>query len=295
MNVNNDTPDTSNIVSPEWEERLLDFSFGAMSPDDSIEFERQLTEYSARVELAQQYRSTAAMLGSVVAPAEPPEGHKARFMAKLAATPQVRSGAAANSIAPARLEVVGATSPKVSQPTSEREHVAGNDQEERIIDLVAARTRRQSSLLAPVMAAAAAVIILVMGAWLWSVSSSLEAQKGKVAIPPGYKAFPIEAQAPYSSTAVVLFNPDTKDAYLLADRLEPLPEGKIYEFWFLPAETGANPQAAGIFTPGAGGAAKHSAMAPTNVGNYTGFAVTLEDAPGGDTPKGPPVLAGSFR
>ncbi|HKP54496.1 MAG TPA: anti-sigma factor [Chloroflexia bacterium] len=296
-NVNSDQPNNINMVDPEWEERMIDFTFGAMDPQSAAEFERQLDESRARLALAREYSGTVAVLGSSVAPAEPPEGHKARFLAKLAATPH---GVDATASAPPRLStsqldiVVGGPSIAVG-----RAPASTSSEGERIIDFAEARARRQRSPLVPVLSAAAAVIILLMGAWVWSLSSALSEQEKKFAgtfnIPPGYRAFEIAAQAPYSATGTVLFNPDTQDAYLLADKLEPLPPGKVYEFWLLPSEPGANPQAGGVFTPDPGGVAKHTTVAPANVGNYAGFAVTLEDAPGGPLPKGSLVLAGKFR
>ncbi len=238
------------------------------------------------------------MLGSSVTPAEPPEGHKARFMAKLAATPQgVEASASTGSqLSPVQLDAVVGTPLRLVEREAERERPAAlaSVQEERIVDLMEARARRQRSPLAPVLAVAAAAIILLMGAWLWSLSGALSEQESRriaaeqkldnfartLNVPAGYRAFEISAQAPYSATGTVLFNPDTQDAYLLADRLEPLPPGKVYEFWMLPAEQGVTPLAAGVFTPEPGGVAKHTTVAPTKVGNFAGFAVTLEDAPG---------------
>jgi len=309
--VNSDQPNNSNMIDPDWEERLIDFTFGAMDPQAAAEFARQLDESRARLALAQEYSSTVAVLGSSVAPAEPPEGHKARFLAKLAATPQGMEASAStgSQLSPVQLDAVVGTPLRPVEVGRERPTALASAQEEGIIDLTEARARRQRSPLAPVLAVAAAAIILLMGAWLWSLSGALSEQESRTIaamqklydfvrtpnIPSGYRAFEISAQAPYSATGTVLFNPDTQDAYLLADRLEPLPAGKVYEFWLLPTELVATPQAAGVFTPEAGGTAQHFTVAPAKVGSYGGFAVTLEDAPGGSAPNGPMVLAGTFR
>jgi anti-sigma-K factor RskA len=301
------------MIDPDWEERLIDFTFGAMDPQAAAEFERQLDESRARLALAQEYSGTVAVLGSSVAPAEPPEGHKARFLAKLAATPQgvEASASTVSQLSPVQLDAVVGTPLRPVEREAERVRptASASAQEERIVDIMEARARRQRSPLAPVLAVAAAAIILLMGAWLWSLSGALSEQESRriaaeqklndfastLNVPAGYRAFEIAAQASYSATGTVLFNPDTQDAYLLADRLEPLPVGKVYEFWLLPAEQGVTPLAAGVFTPEHGGVAKHTTVAPAKVGSYAGFAVTLEDEPGGSAPNGPLVLAGTFR
>ena len=323
--MNNPAAQSNSNINPEWEERLIDFTMGAMDSEASAEFERGLDECSAHVRLARQYRSTVNMLGASVAPAEPPEGHKVRFMAKLAATPQ--EGAEGLSTAPiadgSRLKVLVGAPVSSHERDKDREIVLVDAQEERIIDLMQAMARRQGSVLAPAMAIAAALALLLMGVWLWSANSSLADQENRrieaerklnteqalrleaerrlndfattLNVPPGYTAFQIEAQPGYNATATVLYNPNTKDASLLADRLEPLPPDKVYEFWLLPTDANAPPQKAGTFTSEAGGSARHATVAPSNVGSYAGFAVTLENKPGVDTPQGPMVLAGTFR
>ena len=110
-----------------------------------------------------------------------------------------------------------------------------------------------------------------------------------------YPAFQIQPQGTNQSTATVLYNPGTRDASLLAASISQLAPGKVYEFGLLPADPNASPLPAGTFTAEANGVAKHTTLAPSNVGNYVGFAVTLEDAPGVQTPQGPKILAGTFQ
>ena len=61
-----------------------------------------------------------------------------------------------------------------------------------------------------------------------------------------------------------------------------VPQGKVYEFWILPKA--GNPIKAGTFVPDSSGAGKHETTTAQNVGNYAGFAVSLENAPGVDVP-----------
>ncbi len=324
--MNNDSTQPYSSVNPEWEDRLIDFAFGAMNPEGLAAFERELDECTAYVALARQYRNTIAMLGTSVPSAEPPEGHKDRFIAKLANTAQGGGATEAGSVVESNdtlRVIVGGR-----RPIGERDHVRQNEaptasaQEERIVDLMQARSRRQASILAPVMAVAAVLALLVMGAWLWTTNSALGAETDKrvaaeqkagseqmlrlaaeqkltqfaatLNVPAGYTAFQIQPQGTNKATATVLYNPGTRDASLLAAGLSPLAPGKVYEFWLLPADPNALPLPAGTFTAEASGIAKHTTLAPSNVGNYAGFAVTLEDAPGAQTPQGPKILAGNF-
>lgn len=315
IDVSNENLDLNSNVTPEWEERLIDFTFGAMDPEASAEFERELAACTARVTLARQYGGTVAAIGSSVTPLEPPEGHKARFMAKLAATPQATATNGGNvddvALAPGKLRVVEGTRRPVAGDVESREHgpSVATAQEERIVDLMQARAQRRGSVLAPALAIAAVLALLLMGAWVWTATNALNAESSRrlaaeqklnelaatLNIPAGYTTLQIQPQAPYSATAQVLYNPNTNDAALVANDLDPLTQGKVYEFWLLPVEKNATPQAAGVFTAEANGVAKHVTKAPEKVGSYAGFAVTLEDAPGGAAPKGPIVLAGAFR
>lgn len=323
--MNNLSAQSNSHINPEWEERLIDFAFGAMDPAEAAEFERGLDECNAHVMLARQYMATLGTLGASVAPAEPPKGHKARFMAKLAATPQesAQTRSAASTSTDERLKVLKSESAPSLARDKSRDIMLADAQEERIVDLMQARSRRQGSVLAPAMAIAAALALLLMGVWLWTTNSALTDQQNRrieaerqlnteqalrlaaeqrltdfaatLNVPQGYTAFPMQAQPGYNATAAVLYNPDTRDASLLADRLDPLPADKVYELWFLPADANAPPEPAGTFTSGENGAAQHSAVARANVGNYAGFAVTVEDSPGTSSPQGPQVLAGKFR
>lgn len=76
-----------------------------------------------------------------------------------------------------------------------------------------------------------------------------------------------------------------------ADNLKPLPTGKAYELWVLPAN-GSAPVAAGTFSPNAEGYA--SVVLPSLPSGVAakGFGVTIEKASGSPVPTSPIVLAG---
>lgn len=79
---------------------------------------------------------------------------------------------------------------------------------------------------------------------------------------------------------------------LQASNLDPVPEGKTYELWIIPAN-GSAPVPAGLFRPDAAGSA--SLVLPTLPAGVQAkaFGVTVEKASGSDTPTLPIVLSGA--
>jgi anti-sigma-K factor RskA len=78
---------------------------------------------------------------------------------------------------------------------------------------------------------------------------------------------------------------------LTAQNLHLLPAGKVYELWIL-QPNGGKPLPAGTFEPdSSGNAAMILADEPENVA-AAGFAVTIEDTGGSETPTSPIVLSG---
>jgi hypothetical protein len=78
----------------------------------------------------------------------------------------------------------------------------------------------------------------------------------------------------------------------LASHLAPLPAGKTYELWVIPA-SGAPSVPAGIFKPDAQGNANVVTARLNGIGAAKAFGVTIENEGGSRTPTMPIVLAGS--
>ena len=158
------------------------------------------------------------------------------------------------------------------------------------------------------IAAALAIACSLLGARVSSLNDELEGVAGQVA---SLAAKASRAQQVYevlnapNAQRVTLTAPKTHAApsaratyleergalILQADNLKPLPAGKAYELWVLPA-SGSAPIAAGLFTPNAEGYA--SVVLPTLPGGVAakGFGVTIENAAGSPVPTSPIVLAG---
>ena len=95
---------------------------------------------------------------------------------------------------------------------------------------------------------------------------------------------------PASARATYL--PERGGLILLATNLKPLPAGKTYELWVIPAN-GKAPVPAGVFRPDAVGTAK-LVLPPLPPGIAAkAFGVTIEKARGADSPTLPIVLSGA--
>jgi hypothetical protein len=88
----------------------------------------------------------------------------------------------------------------------------------------------------------------------------------------------------------VIYSKKMGSLFLLASHTHQLPENKIYELWLLPAD-GGKPMPAGWFKPdgqGNGMIMHHLESAGISA---KGFAVTIEDSGGSETPTMPIVMA----
>ncbi len=253
--------DTSNIREDGWEEQLIDYSLGVMESGEAAEFEANLAECRQHVLLAHHYEQVVGWLGASAPSAEPPQGHKSRLMARIGATPQ--ETAPATTIQPA-LQPASAPTPISSPATTATPPVSLDDY----------RERRRNILIASVGAVAAA-LILVVGLWAFF-------GRGPAGIPEGYKVVQLAPQGTTQANIFVLYNPDRNDAVLLADGLPNIPTGKVFEFWIVP--TAGNPIPSGTFAAANAGQTRYQTPTPQNVSTYAGFAVSIEDAPGVDTP-----------
>ncbi len=101
-----------------------------------------------------------------------------------------------------------------------------------------------------------------------------------------------EGKAPAQPTARATYLAERGALILLATNLKPLPEGKTYELWVIPAN-GQPPVPAGLFRPDTMGAAS-LVLPPLASGiRAKAFGVTVEKASGSDTPTSPIILSGA--
>ena len=101
-----------------------------------------------------------------------------------------------------------------------------------------------------------------------------------------------EGKGPVQPTARATYLPERGGVILLATNLRPLPEGKTYELWVIPAN-GKAPVPAGTFRPDTVGSAT-LVLPPLPPGIAAkAFGVTVENAGGSSTPTSPIVLSGA--
>ncbi len=101
-----------------------------------------------------------------------------------------------------------------------------------------------------------------------------------------------EGKVPAQPTARATYLPERGGLILLATNLKPLPEGKTYELWVIPAN-GKAPVPAGLFRPDAVGTAT-LVLPPLPAGiPAKAFGVTIEKASGSDSPTSPIILSGA--
>ena len=262
----------------DWESQLTDYTFGVMDAEAASRFEQGLLECREHVALAQEYSEVAAWLALSVPAVEPPQGHKSRLMSRIGSLPQ-----AGDTIEPTSVDyTLTSTRPLVSESQSREQP------REKVVDLGSYREKRRIPAYLPALAAAAAMLLLFIGLWAW-----LSPRQG-TEFPPGTIAFAVEGQGQVKASAVALVNPDTNQAALLANGLEPLPAGKVYELWLLPSAADQKPVPAGIINVRDDGSARHDVTAPSNLRNFVGLAVTIEDAPGVQESTQDPILVGTY-
>ncbi len=101
-----------------------------------------------------------------------------------------------------------------------------------------------------------------------------------------------KAPAPVQPTGRATYLANKGTLIFLASHMEPLPAGKTYELWVIPA-SGAAPVPAGTFRPDERGNASVVTARLERTGAAKAFGVTVEPAGGSPTPTMPILLAGS--
>lgn len=225
------------------------YALHALNEDEERLFRRHLAECPDCAAEVAEYERTALMLGAAAEEA-PPAGLRARVMAAVEVTPQVRDGV-------------------VARPTF--------------------RSRLEPFLMP--MAAGLALAVMVLGGVALDQRGELrQAELAQSAQTDALLAVLHAADLQRVSmrgdgTATVLWSPAQRQAVLVAQGLEPLPEGKAYQLWLM---RDGVPVPSRVFTPGEDG--RVVAILGSTPEAFQGAAVTVEAAAGSTTPTGPMVL-----
>lgn len=225
------------------------YALHALNEEEERLFRRHLAMCSACAAEVAEYERTALMLGAA-AEETPPPGLRDAVLAAVDVTPQVRDGA-------------------VLQP---------------------GLRGRFAPALMPVAAGLVLVLLLMGGVVTWQRQELRETRLAHAAQTDALLGVLSAADLQRitmrgDGAATVLWSPGQRQAVLVAQGLEPLPEGKAYQLWLL---RDGVPLPSQVFSPGEDG--RVVALLGTTPETFQAAAVTVEAAKGATTPTGPMVL-----
>jgi anti-sigma-K factor RskA len=161
----------------------------------------------------------------------------------------------------------------------------------RVLDEVAAtpalRARRS---IAPWAAAAAAVVVaglLGWNLWLQFGEDDAAASDQLVALMRQQDTTFAIMQGDDDAWAVYAWEPGPRLGHLFAQDLPGLPEGMVYEFWYV---TDEGPVSGGTFEPEGDGYTHAATQPEREAGRPTSYAVSIEPVNGSEEPEGEMVL-----
>ena len=279
--------------------RLLSgaYSLDALSDTEADDFDRAAGDSPALRDAADALRETSALLGLAVAPVQPSPRLKADLMAKIAETRQDAAGPTAEPSvqhAPVEPSPQQGTSPHegvdavvtVAAPMEVTVAVAGPAE-------LRARRRWFTGPVGIVVGAAAAAALFVGGlaggalmnagtggapvvdasaTALAEITAASDSQRASVPLDGG-------------GAATLDWSGELGRSAVLVDGLGGLPDGKVYEAWYIAAD-GTKP--AGTFTPSSSGTTWHVLDGAMHAGDSVG--VTIEPEGGSATPTTDPVI-----
>ena len=273
------------------------YALNALPADEREAFEAQLGESESLRHEVTELADTAVLLGGAIAPVEPPPALKATIMALIAATPQLpaqpRLVAVENEAAVAAPGTV--SGPRaVPEPVTGAEPVEGSEPVAGPASTPATRKAQARWFTKPVMAvvaAAAAIGIIVGGGVL--VNSMGDAQQQNqaadqlAAINAAGDMQQAVADVAGGGTATLVWSNELQSSALMVDGLAALPDGKVYELWYIDSASVARP--AGTFGVDEAGATWRVLDGEMQAGDTVG--VTVEPSGGSKVPTTAPIVA----
>jgi hypothetical protein len=266
------------------QEELALYAMQALSPEESAPIRAHLAECAAcRAELA-QLNGDLALVAMTVEQQPAPAGARQRFLDRIAADAAKSSSIQSASDRPG---------PKTT-----------------VVSIDAPRPTRRVAAWIPWTAVAAMILISVALQWrVISLNKELVLLSQQAAHQTAANARAREVlellNAPAAQrvvltapmppkpwpTARAIYLPSRGALMMQATNLAPIPEGKTYELWVIPA-SGA-PIPAGLFRPDALGSASVVLPELPKGVPAKAFGITIENASGSATPTAPIVLSGA--
>jgi anti-sigma-K factor RskA len=258
------------------QEELASYAMQGLPVEESASIRTHLQNCPpCRTELA-EICGDLALLGIAVEQQPLPEGARQRFLDKLASSPAIKPPAALPQVTPISVKSGGrgrgfwvpwATAAALAIATVSLgvQNRTLNDDLQNQLSLVtklAAQASRAQQVLEVLTAPSAQRVTLT------------------------------EGKVPAQPTARATYLPERGGLILLATNLKPLPEGKTYELWVIPAN-GKAPVPAGLFRPDTVGTATLVLPSLPSGISAKAFGVTIEKASGSDSPTSPIILSGA--
>jgi anti-sigma-K factor RskA len=255
------------------------YALNALSAEEREAFEAHLGESESLRHEVTELADTAVLLGRAIAPVEPPAALKANIMSLIASTPQL----------PVAPRLVAVESPSAASAASVAEPVEATPV------LTPAGQKAQSRWFTkPVMAivaAAAAIGIIVGGGVLVNTVGDNTAQNQAAdqlaAINAASDMQQAVSDVAGGGTATLVWSNELQSSAMIVDGLATLPDGKVYELWYIDAESVARP--AGTFGVDSSGETWRVLDGEMQAGDTVG--VTVEPAGGSKAPTTTPIVA----
>ncbi len=269
------------------------YALDALSADEAEDFERAAASSGSLRDETDELVLTSSLLGLAVQPVTPSERLKAELMAKLPLTPQLPREAplraaddATQTPTPSIAEAPDAAIASIAEPRS-----GGGAADHR------ARARWFTRPVGLLTAVAAAAALFVGGGFVGSAlisanttTTSIDASASQLAAITA--ASDVQRQVvdvADGGKATLVWSNDLGRSAVLVDGLAGLPDGKVYEAWYINGD-GAIP--AGTFTASADGTTWHVLDGAMRSGDAIG--VTVEPAGGSTAPTTAPILVGEM-
>ena len=265
------------------------YALNALSAEEREAFEAHLGESESLRHEVTELADTAVLLGRAITPVAPPAELKANIMSLIASTPQlptaprlvaVEPDATRSPVALATPGAPGVSAASFAEPTD------GATPSER-----KAQARWFTKPVMAIVAAAAAIGIIVGGGVLVNTVGDSQEQNQAAdrlaAINAASDMQQAVSEVAGGGTATLVWSNDLQSSAMIVDGLATLPEGKVYELWYIDTSSQARP--AGTFGVDSDGKTWRVLDGEMQAGDTVG--VTVEPSGGSKAPTTTPIVA----
>jgi anti-sigma-K factor RskA len=275
------------------------YVLNSLTPDESEAFEARLAESEALRHEVTELADTAVLLGFAVDPVQPPAALKANIMGLISSMPQlpandapVRDAAAGSATADSEPTVTESAGARVTPIGTAAFGAAPVITDVPNSPAQRKAERRWYSRPIVALAGAAAAVALVAGG-VGIVGTITDSQRqsvmadGLAAINAADDSQQAVAAISGGGTATMVWSNELASSAVIVDDLPTLPDGKVYELWYIDTASVARP--AGTFTVDSDGKSWRVLDGEMHAGDTVG--VTVEPAGGSEKPTTEPIVA----